>query len=201
MQSQQSIEIPSMKPLTLDEEVAFTTDWWNRCLKDNAKFTAWFQKLQLTEIGGYVDYLDYMGHMSKSDTPLSDRVIKIFTNIAEDERKHSNLMLEFFKEHGIRPVERSPSTISSYWTTMNSHIQTEKDFCAVNFFGEALAAFRFEVIHSMPGTPKPVKDLLDIVLPDEQFHRETLMRLAGEEALEKFRPIHLDAVGKLRGKY
>ena len=71
---------------------------------------------------------------------------------------------------------------------------------AANFFGESLAADRFEIIGSMDVTPSDIRQFIHTALPEEIFHRETLGRLAGEDALRKFYKLHESALQQLLKK-
>ncbi len=180
--------------MTLDEEVTFTSNWWSKLVKDEAKTAAWLKKLYGTELGGYEDYQSFLARF-KAET--SERTIKILSNIADDELKHSKVIIDVLAGRGHQLDPNPPQ--STYWQTMDSHIIDLTTACAANYYGEALAAFRFEVIAEHPDTPTDIKEMLRIVLPDEQFHRETLKRLAGADILEQFREIHLNAVIQLKG--
>ncbi len=171
----------------------FTKDWWRRCLVDNTKLTLWLQKLQRTEISGYWDHKEYM-----AKNRVSERETLILTNIANDEKKHSDILIQLFEERGIPLVTVGPD--STYWEEMLAHIPTTAHYCAANYFGEALAAFRFEVIADMPETPEDIKGFIRKALPDEIFHRETLQRMAGEEVLAEMKQRHDDAYNRLIGK-
>lgn len=175
-----------------DADVAFTTSWWGRTLKDEPKLILWLQKLQQTEIGGYDDYMGFIRQFQPED-----RTHKIFTNIANDELKHSGLIVDLLESRGY--CNSLDDLSSSYWGTMNTNIVDLQSAAAVNYFGEALAAFRFEVIAEHKDTPADIRELLGIVLPDEQFHRETLKRLAGNDLLESMAEKHHAAVAALRG--
>lgn len=173
-------------------DIQFTQDWWKRTTADESKLIAWLMKLHGTELGGYDDYSTFL-----TDYLPDERTSKILTNIAEDEKKHANLIASMLDGRGYRLYQAQPS---EYWAALDSHITDITSACAANYYGEALAAFRFEVIIDMPCTPKDVKEILNIILPDEQFHRTTLKRMAGDEQLEKFKAIHEDAMAKLKGK-
>lgn len=174
-----------------DVEVAFTNQWWKGVVADEAKLLKWLQKLQQTEIGGYDDYMSFL-----SLYKVDERTTKVFTNIAEDEKKHSGLIIDLLESIGSKAsVIAMPST---YWDDMNGYICDVKSAAAVNYFGEALAAFRFELIEEHPDTPANVRELIQKVLPDEQFHRETLKRIAGDSILELYSTYHFDAVEKLK---
>jgi rubrerythrin len=176
-------------------EIEFTQDWWRRCLKDDAKLVKWLQKLENTEIQGFHDYMHAMSTMV-----CDDRNNRIFSNIANDEFKHSQLLLQIFEDRKIEPQSTNQEIASTYWKTMNAQIVDFDSFCAVNYLGESLAAFRFEVIAEMAETPSDIKQFLTIALPDEQFHRQTLKRMCSEETLVRIQAVHDEAVLALKGK-
>jgi len=181
-----------MQNFNKDAEVQFTSDWWVRVNQDETKLIAWLKKLYGTEIGGHDDYFSFL-----SKFQVDDRTEKIFTNIALDELKHGGLIENLLDARGHKLDPNPPQ--SSYWLEMDSHIEDLKTAAAVNYFGEALAAFRFEVIIDHPATPSDVKEILNVILPDEQFHRTTLRRIAGEDMIGKFQEIHDTAVRRLKG--
>ena len=148
------------------------------------------QKLQRTEISGYTDHIDFMQNFK-----VTDRERLILTNIAEDEQKHSNLLIAMFDDRGIPVVSKGEE--SSYWAAVLAGIDSVPSYCAANYFGEALAAYRFEIIHEMPETPSDIKEVIGKVLPDEIFHRETLSRMAGEEVMASMKAIHDAAYERL----
>lgn len=173
-------------------DIEFTQNWWLRCLADPEKLTAWLQKLQRTEIGGYHDHMEFM-----SKNTISDRERRILTNIANDELNHSNMLVELFEDRKIIVIPDGVQ--STYWQEMLSSVNSVTEYCAANYYGEALAAWRFEVIAEMPETPSDIREFIRRALPDEIFHRETLHRLAGEAALHSIGVIHEQAYTKLVG--
>jgi hypothetical protein len=174
-------------------DIEFTKAWWLRTINDQAKFVSWLQKLQRTELGGYTDHIDYMAKNS-----LSEREKLILTNIAMDELNHSNMFIDLMNDRKI-PVD--PTGVqSTYWDELLAVSTNFNEYCAANYFGEALAAYRFEIILDMPETPSDIREVISRALPDEIFHRETLMRLSGEEALAKLKVVHDAALLKLTGK-
>lgn len=177
----------------IDKEVAFTTEWWQRTTKDEAKLIAWLKKLYGTEIGGHDDYQSFLKRYV-----VEDRTAKIFTNIAEDELKHGKLIEELLDSRGHQLALNPPK--STYWEEMDARIVDVSTAAAVNYFGEALAAFRFEVIIDLPNTPSDIKEMLGVILPDEQFHRQTLRRIAGADMIEQFQEYHDAAVRRLKGE-
>lgn len=176
---------------TKDKAVQFTNEWWKVLLKDEPRLILWLQKLCMTELSGYTDYFS----IERKFKP-EDRTKKILTNIAEDELKHSSLIIKVLQGRGSN-IDPNPP-LSQYWKEMNSHIIDLPSACAVNYYGEALAAFRFEILQEHPDTPSDIKEMLRIILPDEQFHRETLKKLAGPEILDRFVSLHNGALDKLK---
>lgn len=181
-----------MNNFNIDAEVQFTSDWWSRVTKDEAKLIAWLKKLYGTEIGGHDDYFVFLNRFD-----VDDRTTKIFTNIALDELKHGGLIENLLDSRGYKLDPNPPQ--STYWHEMDSHITDLSTAAAVNYFGEALAAFRFEVIIDHKDTPADIKEILHIILPDEQFHRTTLRKIAGNDTIERFQEIHDNAVRRLKG--
>lgn len=175
------------------DNTQFTKNWWLSCIADDAKMAKWLQKLQRTELGGYDDHINYMAN----NRQYTLREEAILTNIAHDELKHSGLLIILMNE---RKIQVEPVGVdSTYWEDIMKGVSSFKEYCGANYYGEALAAFRFEVIESMSETPSDIKEVIRKVLPDEIFHRETLQRLAGEETLTKMKIIHDTAYNKLIG--
>ncbi len=174
-------------------DIEFTKAWWVRVVSDNDRLVPWLQKLQRTELGGYTDHVDWM-----AKNAVTERERLILTNIAQDELKHSELLIDMFNDRGIEVVTDGPQ--STYWSEVLATVQDTSDYCAANYFGEALASYRFEIILSMDETPADIRYVIGRALPDEIFHRETLQRLAGEEALERMKVVHDAAYGRLTGK-
>jgi len=172
------------------DDIEFTKAWWERTVNDPAKLTKWLQKLQRTELSGYDDHIVFM-----AENEVSDRERLILKNIADDELKHSNLLIDLFASRNISVNPDSEPSL--YWDYVLSNVKTTAEYCAANYFGEALASYRFEIILGMPQTPSDIREVIGKVLPDEIFHRETLMRLAGEESIEKIKIFHENAYQKL----
>lgn len=173
-------------------DIEFTQAWWTRCLANPEKLTAWLQKLQRTEIGGYTDHIKFM-----SENQVTDRERMILTNIANDELNHSNMLVELLTDRKIAVVADGEQ--STYWSEVLGSVNGISEYCAANYYGEALAAWRFEVISDMTSTPSDIREFIRRALPDEIFHRETLQRLAGPTALTAVGLIHDQAYGKLVG--
>lgn len=178
-----------MNSFTKEETFA----WWAGVVNDPVKMQAWLQKLRRTELEGYTEHCTFLGKAGLID----ERTAKILMNIALDELKHAGIIDGLLQERGF-PLGEPPK--SAYWESMNANVVTLEEYCAVNYFGEDLAASRFHLIQAHPQTPTDIKEALRIILPDEVFHRSTLKHLAGEEVIERMRPHHDKAVALLRVK-
>lgn len=177
-----------MSPFTKED----TQAWWLRTLSDPAAVNAWLQKLYQTELSGYTDHLQALALQGD----VEPRTAKILLNIAEDELRHSRIILVLMKERGI---EKGTPAFSEYWKTVNAAVTNLDQYCAVNHYGEDLAAFRFEVIRDMGQTPADIRQAIDAILPDEQFHRTTLKLIAGQQALDEMAVVNERAIANLRG--
>lgn len=171
----------------------FTRDWWKRCLADPEKLHAWLVKLRSVEVDGFIEHMAFMRNTSYM---MSIREQAILTNIALDEKRHGLLLEALLFSRGACPPA-SPKCISTYWNEVLSEAKTPSAYYAANYFGERLAAERFEIILDIPETPSDIREVLQAVLPDEIFHRETLKRLAKPEDLALYEAKHQAALQKL----
>lgn len=175
-------------PFTLEQ----TQDWWRATVKDEGRLAKFLQKLYRTELGGYTEHLEFMSRVGAVDP----RTAQIIMNIALDELKHAHIIRELLEDRKAFDVSTAPA--SAYWAEVNRHVRTLEQYCAVNHFGEGLAAFRFKVIRDMAETPSDIKRAIETILPDEQFHEVTLQKLAGVPALEQMLHVHNRAVDKIK---
>lgn len=188
-----------------NNDIEFTKAWWTKVCNEPERMARWLRKLQITEIEGGRDYDMLLAKqyaqqiVAPEQFVMDERVERVFKNIGDDEHKHSGILLDLMADRQITPATPSTDTQSSYWTTMNEQIVDLDTYCAVNYLGEGLAAFRFEIIHEMDCTPEDVSNALDIILPDEQFHRQTLKRMTREETLERIMKVHQHAFNLVRG--
>lgn len=178
--------------IEIDKEVAFTQAWWRRCCADPAMMETWLKKLERTEISGFYDWRLYQTKFF-----MKDKQLQIAENIAQDEKKHSGYLIDLMDSRNIIPLTGNMH-VSSYWDELNIQVKDLRTCAAVNYFGEALAAFRFEIIIDMTETPSDIFSVISKILPDEQFHRETLQRMAGENAIALVKPYHEAALLNLK---
>lgn len=175
------------------DEIQYTKDWWTTLVRNPERLSVWLQKLQQTELGGYTDHIEFLKKYT-----VDSRAHAIITNIANDELSHSAMLVDILNDRGVG-VSATPMP-SGYWDSMLVEVTTPEEYYAANFFGESLAADRFEIIGSMDVTPSDIRQFIQAALPEEIFHRETLGRLAGEDALRKFFKLHMSALQRLMKK-
>lgn len=164
-----------------------TEAWWEGLCATESKLIQWLQKLYKTELGGYIEHLQFLAGAGF----VPERTAKILLNIALDELKHAGWLEEVLAERGVGLGE---PPVSTYWDTINAAVVSFEDYCAANYYGEALASARFETILSMDCTPLDVRVALMRILPDEKFHMVTLKKLAGPEALVRMLAVHEKAL-------
>lgn len=176
------------------QQIEFTQWWWKNLLQDQDRYKSWLAKLTNTEHAGYVDYQELN---TKFNFAQHGAIQRILLSIADDELRHSQLLIQLLDSMGVKH-EIAPS-VSTYWDTMYNHIVDIHTAAAVNYFGESLAADRFEILRNHPQTPSDFANALDVILPDEIFHRQSLMRVAGFDTIELLRPHHDTAYQQLCG--
>ena len=177
------------------DDIEFTKTWWAALLADEPRFIAWLKKLRNTEHAGYTDYTGYIDRFCSGEDRAA---VRIFQKIAEDEAKHAVILTDLLAARGVQHPDYTTS--SAYWEEVNGHITDLRTAAAVSYFGEDLAAERFEILHQHPDTPADFRTALDTILPEEVYHRVALGRLAGEEVIERLRPVHEAATLRLRTK-
>ncbi|HET8689796.1 MAG TPA: hypothetical protein VFM18_24600, partial [Methanosarcina sp.] len=114
--------------------VEFTQNWWKELLKDDHRLIAWLQKLYRTELSGYTDHMRYLS----GSGAIEERTAKILTNIALDELKHSHIIKNLLSDRGF---DLGDPEESQYWKIVNADVTNLNEYCAVNHFGEQIAAF------------------------------------------------------------
>lgn len=174
------------------DQIDFTNGWWSSLLKDQDRYIAWLKKLTNTEYAGYTDYQELN---DKFNFAQHGAVQRILLKIADDELRHSQLLTQLLDGMGINHVV-GPS-VSIYWDQMYGHIRDIHTAAAVNYFGEDLAAARFEILRAHPQTPSDFAQALDVILPDEIFHGQSLARVAGLETISQMREHHELAMNNL----
>lgn len=176
-------------------DIDYTRTWWAAVCKNPPRLHAWLTKLYATEYGGYEDHAEFV---NKNASAMSARQIQILDNIGQDEKEHAAFLDHLLDDWGV--VRQTPPA-SAYWDIVLEGAVDYQGYCAANYYGESTACDRFGILHDMDCTPKDVKLFIDFALPDEIFHRTTLKREAGEEALALYALRHkaaMDAIMKGR---
>lgn len=192
-----------------------TLAWFKALLGDDQKLQAWLYKLWHTEYSGGAEHVAFI---EKFKSSLTEREIKIYQNIAADEFRHADMIeVILIEQYGFDPKTTDvPIVESEYWKEMlrpltQSELAEYSDqvgvftvapapkhlYAAANFFGEQAAAERFKIMLEADFCPQHLKEFLEVVLPEETFHRETLKRLATPVALQLMQSRNQKALGKL----
>lgn len=165
-------------------DVKKTQEWWRSVLANPLKLAMFLLKLERTEYSGYTEHMEFV----EASQSLSDRQIAILHNIAIDEATHSRFLVEVIEDRKILlPAVDIPNSL--YWDIVLKDCVGYNDYCAANFYGEALACDRFNIMFDMPETPSDIREFIDLALPDETFHKITLKKEAGEESLAKIKAL------------
>lgn len=174
-----------------DADVNFTYDWWTGLCEDETKMNVWLQKLQFTELQGYQDNIDAAEKYGSDN----QRVDKLLRNTALDELRHSHLLSDVLNGRGLNHLS---SHVSYFWDKLDAYVVDLATLCAVFYLGEALAAFRFEVIKHHPSTPDDVLHFINEALPDEEYHARGFRMHTTDEALSTIRLVYDDVVAKMK---
>lgn len=156
----------------------FTINWWKSLCKDEAAMNLWLQKLQYTEMEGYYDNLSAIVKYRVAGQPVG----ALLEKTARDEKRHADILSELLKGRNLNLLE---SHTSIFWSEMDKIVTDVDSMCSVFHLGEALAAFRFEVMLGYKGTPEDIKRFIYQALPDEQYHARGFRMHTTDETLSK----------------
>jgi len=186
--ARRAIEIysQSMSP----EQVDFTNNWWASLVKDEGRLVAWVQKLYNSEVHGYSEYLGFTTRYK-----LDPQTRAALRSMASDEMRHAGFLDSWLAYRGdeVNPL-LAPS---QYWTEMQQHVTDFQSACAIKYYGERLAAERFQLLRDHPDTPDSLFHPFRWITPDEARHCEVMFAFAGDEAIVAMEEKHLAAVAKL----
>ncbi|UTC28904.1 hypothetical protein MARCHEWKA_03920 [Brevundimonas phage vB_BpoS-Marchewka] len=177
------------------EDYAFTRQWWDKLLADDARMIRWLQKLWATEHAGYDD--NYQAAKRWSGGNIG--VMNIFMKTGDDELRHAALLETVLKGRGVWPITETPPE-STYWEDMDKGVVSLETCAAVFYMGEHLAAERFQVLLDHEGTPADIKGFLVSALPDERHHARVFRKLTTPAALADMQARHDAAVARIKGK-
>lgn len=177
------------------QDIAFTRQWWDGLLADEARMTRWLQKLWQTEFSGFADNNEAAAKWGQGNPA----VVNIFVKTGEDELRHAELLEDLLKARGAWPFTETPPP-STYWEDMEAGIVSLETCAAVFYMGEHLAAERFQVLLDHEGTPADVRAFLEAALPDERHHARVFRRLTTETALADMQARHDAAVRRIKGQ-
>jgi hypothetical protein len=172
------------------EQIAHTNTWWGSLVQNQARLVAWVQKLYNSEIHGYQEYMEFITRY-RPDVNTSI----MLQRMASDELHHSAILdqcLSYLNAQILTAVDQS-----EYWREMQKNAISFETACAVKFYGESLAAQRFELLRDHPDTPNHLFHAFRWITPDEESHRQVMFVLAGPQAIVEMEEHHIKAVANL----
>ena len=175
------------------EQVDFTNAWWASLVKDQERLIAWIHKLYNSELYGCDEYSAFI-------TRYNPEEVTRFTlrAMAQDEMRHAGYLDQVLGYWGQPQATITPR--SQYWNEMQQHAIDFRTACAVKYFGEALAAERFNLLVKHPDTPDDLFHAFRWIAPDEERHCQIMFVLAGHEAIVEMEKHHKVAVANLLQK-
>lgn len=173
------------------QDRAFTITWWDGLLKDDERMMRWLQKLQQTEYDGFTGNREADEQWGGGNPAVSN----VFRVTGDDEKRHSDLLVDLIHKRGGTTVEVQPESL--YWTEMDAIITSLETCAAVFHLGEVLAAERFKVLFEHDGTPDDIRAFLEAALPDEEYHARAFKRISSPEAIEIVQRKHVEVLAML----
>lgn len=178
--------------MLLNLDPHYTYEWWSRLCRDEEKMVRWLLKLQQTEYEGFTGNKEADEKWSNGNQAASN----IFRVTGDDELRHSDILVKLLRDRGVVGSDQV-SPPSYYWTEMDKIITDLHSCAAVFHLGEALAAWRFQIIRDHPDTPGDVAHFINQALPDESYHARAFRRLSTDAAIEKATATHIRVVAEM----
>ncbi len=163
---------------------------WLEALVREGRLYSWLQRLYWAELGGARRFQEIVTRWRPSGTAL-----EAYEGIIADEFRHADLIKALLDQHEL-PLLPAP-TSERYWDPVWGGITSFEDACAAGTRGEMLARNRFRVMIKHPVTPQAICELLMQILPDEVRHAKLLGEMAGNEAMKRMHPHHLEGMAAL----
>lgn len=162
-----------------------TGSWWNKCLNDPIKLEHWLISLYNNEKDAEERFTDFAKKYCQND-PES---YNIFIEIANQERDHAILVEKVVKNRGITLHEKS-SKDGRYWRNTLSCIIDKKTAAAIGAYAEGLSLKRMRVIINDSETPQDLKEMFQVIEPEESYHARILQKIATKNGMLDVRDCH-----------
>lgn len=170
----------------------FTKDWWKLCLNDTDKLNYWLICLYNTEFDAFERFKKFAETYCKNDKESFD----YFMNIANEEANHAKLVENVLINRNIQP-EKFEEERSKYFSTVNSCINSKETAAAIGNYAETLSLYRMRVIISIKETPQDIKEMFQIIEPEEARHATILRKIATKYGMKQVLDCHNKGLEKL----
>jgi len=169
-----------------------TESWWERCLSDSNKLEHWLVSLYNNEKDAEDRFIDFANKYCQND-PES---YQIFLEIAEQERNHAILVEKVIHNRGIQLYEKS-SKDGRYWRNTIPCIVDMQTAAAIGAYAEGLSLKRMRVIIKDPNTPTDLREMFQVIEPDESYHARILQTIAKKVGMDSVRDCHVKGLEEL----
>ncbi len=169
--------------------VAKTRSWWENLIKDEAKLNDWFVKLYNNEKDAEGRFLDFANKFCEGHK----EAWHLFHFIAEQERRHAQIVLDFLTARGVQVYEVS-SAKGRYWCKVLPCVVSLDTAAGVGALAEQLSLERMRVIIDHPYTNKAISDMFRQIEPDESLHARALANLAGKYGIKQVIDCHSEGI-------
>jgi rubrerythrin len=162
-----------------------TKAWWQRCLADKEKLEHWLVSLYNNEKDAEQRFIDFANTYCEKD---SDEY-NTFMIIANQEKQHAVLVNIILEKRGITLYEMT-SKNGRYWRNTIPCICDMKTAAAIGAYAEGLSLARMRVIINDKNTPTDLKELFNIIEPEESFHAKALEKIATKFGMKSVKDCH-----------
>jgi tRNA isopentenyl-2-thiomethyl-A-37 hydroxylase MiaE len=176
-----------------------TLAWWMKLLNDEEKLNAWLIKLYHNEYDAYWRFKNFAQQFTSENTENWF----LFMFLAEQELRHSVMVKIVIHKRGIVLPQNWMSNQGLYWEKVLPCIVDLETAAGVGTLAESLSFERLRVLASCCSTPADLKELFDLIIPDERIHTQVLRVLAKKHGVDAVMGCHesgLEALGlKFKG--
>lgn len=162
-----------------------TEKWWKECLNNKEKLEHWLVGLYNNEKDAEERFINFANTYCQNDKESFD----VFMTIADQEKKHAELVDKILIDRGIEKYEKSTKN-GRYWRNTLPCIINMKTAAAIGAFAEGLSLKRMRVIIKDPSTPKDLVDLFKVIEPEESYHAKSLQKIATKHGMDSVKDCH-----------
>jgi rubrerythrin len=162
-----------------------TEIWWSKCLNDSEKLEHWLVSLYNNEKDAEERFINFAETYCLEDKEAYDT----FYNIASQERNHAVIVEEVIKNRGITLYEKT-SKNGRYWRNTLPCVVDKKTASAIGAYAEGLSLKRMRVIIKDKNTPNDLREMFNIIEPEEAYHAKALEAIATKYGMKAVKDCH-----------